>query len=136
MSAQEIETCDAGSKAHCENMRTDDLYQLPADLPVPVDDGAARHLIGAALPPVALPSTGGGPGQVGRCGGSVGGGVLLSAHRSPRCDCIGRHCKLERDTRSPWLHTAVLCLPRSPSGIAAARRARLRPEHTAHGLPT
>jgi len=41
-------------------MRTDDLYQLPADLPVPVDDGAARHLAGSALPPVALPSTGGG----------------------------------------------------------------------------
>src|SRR5438876_9383425 len=38
-------------------MRTDDLYQLPADLPVPVDDGAARHLTGAALPPLALPST-------------------------------------------------------------------------------
>src|SRR6266511_3660392 len=41
-------------------MRTDDLYQLPADLPVPVDDGAARHLSGAALPPVALPSPSGG----------------------------------------------------------------------------
>ena len=41
-------------------MRTDDLYQLPADLPVPVDDGAARHLTGAALPQVALPSTSGG----------------------------------------------------------------------------
>src|SRR5438309_11761030 len=41
-------------------MRTHDLYQLPADLPVPVDDGAARHLTGAALPPVALPSTSGG----------------------------------------------------------------------------
>jgi peroxiredoxin len=41
-------------------MRTDDLYQLPADLPVPVDDGAARHLTDAALPPVALPSTSGG----------------------------------------------------------------------------
>jgi peroxiredoxin len=41
-------------------MRTDDLYRLPADLPVPVDDGAARHLIGAALPSVALPSTSGG----------------------------------------------------------------------------
>ena len=41
-------------------MRTDNLYQLPADLPVPVDDGAARHLAGAALPPVALPSTSGG----------------------------------------------------------------------------
>jgi peroxiredoxin len=41
-------------------MRTDNLYQLPADLPVPVDDGAARHLAGSALPPVALPSTSGG----------------------------------------------------------------------------
>jgi len=41
-------------------MRADDLYQLPADLPVPADDGAARHLPGLALPPVALPSTSGG----------------------------------------------------------------------------
>jgi peroxiredoxin len=41
-------------------MRTDNLYHLPADLPVPVDDGAARHLTGSALPPVALPSTSGG----------------------------------------------------------------------------
>ncbi|MGE5175910.1 MAG: peroxiredoxin [Hyphomicrobiales bacterium] len=40
--------------------RTDDLYQLPADLPVPVDDGAARHLVGAAVPAIALPSTRGG----------------------------------------------------------------------------
>src|SRR5262245_28679176 len=40
-------------------MRADNLYELPADLPVPVDDGAARHLVGTVLPPVALPSTGG-----------------------------------------------------------------------------
>ena len=40
-------------------MRTDNLYQLPADLPVPVDDGAARHLLGLALPPIALPATDG-----------------------------------------------------------------------------
>jgi peroxiredoxin len=38
-------------------MRTDNLYELPEGLPVPVDDGAARHLPGLALPPVALPST-------------------------------------------------------------------------------
>jgi peroxiredoxin len=30
---------------------------LPADLPVPVDDGAADHLTGAAVPPVALAAT-------------------------------------------------------------------------------
>jgi peroxiredoxin/ribosomal protein S18 acetylase RimI-like enzyme len=33
---------------------------LPADLPVPVDDVAAAHLVGMALPDVTLPSTGGG----------------------------------------------------------------------------
>jgi peroxiredoxin len=32
---------------------------LPADLPVPQDDGAARHLAGARLPPIPLPSTDG-----------------------------------------------------------------------------
>jgi peroxiredoxin len=41
-------------------MPGDNLYQLPADLPVPIDDGAARHLGGMALPAVALRSTAGG----------------------------------------------------------------------------
>lgn len=36
-----------------------DPTQLPADLPAPEDDGAARHLPGLALPPVALKSTAG-----------------------------------------------------------------------------
>lgn len=40
-------------------MTRDDLYSLPADLPVPVDDGAARHLPGQRLPALALPSTAG-----------------------------------------------------------------------------
>lgn len=34
-------------------------YPLPADLPVPVDDGAAGHLAGAALPAVTLTATDG-----------------------------------------------------------------------------
>jgi len=37
-----------------------DPTQLPADLPVPTDDGAADHLPGMALPPIALASTAGG----------------------------------------------------------------------------
>jgi len=37
-----------------------DYGQLPADLPVPEDDGGADHLIGMALPELALPSTLGG----------------------------------------------------------------------------
>jgi peroxiredoxin len=35
------------------------LMQLPTDLPVPVDDGAADHLTGLALPGVALAATDG-----------------------------------------------------------------------------
>ena len=35
------------------------LTELPDDLPVPEDDGAADHLAGIALPNVALPSTSG-----------------------------------------------------------------------------
>src|SRR6185436_6705543 len=40
-------------------MRTDSLYHLPADIPVPIDDGAAHHLRGLSVPPIALPSTDG-----------------------------------------------------------------------------
>ncbi|MDQ3835877.1 MAG: hypothetical protein M3270_02935 [Thermoproteota archaeon] len=39
--------------------RTDDLYKLPQDLPVPVDDGACNHLAGTRLPSIALMSTSG-----------------------------------------------------------------------------
>lgn len=37
-----------------------DPTQLPPDLPRPVDDGAANHLPGAPVPPIALPATRGG----------------------------------------------------------------------------
>jgi peroxiredoxin len=36
-----------------------DPTMLPADLPVPADDGAARHLPGTPLPDLALPATDG-----------------------------------------------------------------------------
>jgi peroxiredoxin len=42
--------------------------QLPADLPVPEDDGAASHLPGSRLPAVSLPSTGGGTVDLARLG--------------------------------------------------------------------
>src|SRR5262249_51025945 len=37
--------------------RTDDLYTIPKDLPVPKDDGACDHLVGLEWPRIALPST-------------------------------------------------------------------------------
>lgn len=40
-------------------MRSDNLYELPKDLPVPQDDGACAHLTGMRLPAAALASSGG-----------------------------------------------------------------------------
>lgn len=37
--------------------RQDSVYELPADLPVPVDDGACDHLSGTRVPSVPLRST-------------------------------------------------------------------------------
>lgn len=39
--------------------RSDNVYELPADLPVPADDGACAHLKGLRLPAVTLASTSG-----------------------------------------------------------------------------
>jgi peroxiredoxin len=41
-------------------MRPDDLYSLPPNLPVPIDDGACMQLEGAAIPPIKFRSTSGG----------------------------------------------------------------------------
>lgn len=38
---------------------THDPTKLPADLPIPVDDGAARHLAGLSLPDITLVATSG-----------------------------------------------------------------------------
>jgi peroxiredoxin len=37
--------------------RADDIHTLPDDLPVPEDDGAADHLLDAAVPPIELQAT-------------------------------------------------------------------------------
>ncbi len=46
--------------------------QLPADLPVPTDDGAAAHLPGLVIPALVLPATrSGGPGDADRAAGQL-----------------------------------------------------------------
>jgi peroxiredoxin len=62
-----------------------DYAQLPPDLPVPEDDGAADHLAGLELPAVALPSTAGGAVDLGR----LGGRGLLVAYLYPRTGVPG-----------------------------------------------
>src|ERR687884_188868 len=37
--------------------RSDNVYELPENLPVPQDDGACAHLTGMRVPPVSLLST-------------------------------------------------------------------------------
>jgi peroxiredoxin len=46
-------------------------FDLPKDLPRPVDDGAARHLQGMALPAVVLPATDGASVDLSRIPGRV-----------------------------------------------------------------
>jgi peroxiredoxin/catechol 2,3-dioxygenase-like lactoylglutathione lyase family enzyme len=48
-----------------------DPTALPQDIPVPQDDGAARHLPGKALPDLALPATRGGAFNVSILGGRI-----------------------------------------------------------------
>jgi peroxiredoxin len=45
--------------AHNEEMDLPDLTEVPHDLPVPLDDGAADHLVGLNVPHVPLQSTSG-----------------------------------------------------------------------------
>ncbi|MBI3694431.1 MAG: peroxiredoxin [Acidobacteria bacterium] len=47
----------AAGGALLQNKRKDDIYQLPPNLPVPVDDGACKHLPGLAVPSIPLRST-------------------------------------------------------------------------------
>ena len=44
------------------------LSELPAGLPVPVDDGGADHLLGSALPEIELPTAQGGTLNLARAG--------------------------------------------------------------------
>jgi peroxiredoxin len=52
-------------------MASPNPHQLPADLPVPQDDGAARHLPGMRLPAVSLPATTGGTVRLDTIGNAV-----------------------------------------------------------------
>jgi len=56
-----------------------DFHSLPANLPVPLDDGAAEHLLGGVVPAVSLPSTLGGELDL-----SVAAQGLLVAYIYPR----------------------------------------------------
>ena len=65
-------------------MRTDDLLRLPADLPVPIDDGACAHLVGVDVPPIELSAT---DGSLVRLAGEPGQRTVVFAYpRTGRLD--------------------------------------------------
>jgi peroxiredoxin len=61
------------------------FHELPDDLPVPEDDGAADHLAGLELPDLSLPSTGGGEASL----AALGAGLLV-AYAYPRTGIPGK----------------------------------------------
>jgi peroxiredoxin len=48
-----------------------DLYQLPTDLPVPLDDGACDHLLGTQIPSILLLSVSRGTVDIGKVHGTL-----------------------------------------------------------------
>jgi len=64
-------------------MRSDNVYELPKDLPVPQDDGACDHLTGMTLPPIGLPSTRGRVVDLSRLAGTA---VVYTYPRTGRPD--------------------------------------------------
>jgi hypothetical protein len=48
-----------------------DLFTLPSDLPVPIDDGGADHLWNAQLPEIKLMAINGAPVNLGRLFGAL-----------------------------------------------------------------
>jgi peroxiredoxin len=63
--------------------RIDDIHTLPEDLPVPEDDGAADHLLNAAVPPIPLKAT---TGETIRLDDQTGRTVLFCYPRTGRPD--------------------------------------------------
>jgi peroxiredoxin len=63
--------------------RADDIHTVPEDLPVPKDDGAADHLLNAAVPPIPLPAT---TGESIRLAGLPGRTILFCYPRTGRPD--------------------------------------------------
>jgi peroxiredoxin len=61
----------------------DDIFTIPKDLPVPENDGAADHLLNAAIPSVELRAT---TGELVDVGGLAGRTVLFGYPRTGRPD--------------------------------------------------
>src|SRR5438067_13871733 len=105
-------------------MRSDDLYSLPKDLPVPTDDGAAGHLPHAMVPPIGLPSTRGR--TVVLADESQRGRVVVYAYPRTGEPDKGPAARVGLGSRSARVHAAELRLPRPARRAHRARCDGLR----------
>jgi len=93
--------------------RSDNLMELPKDLPAPQDDGACAHLTGLKLPAITLRSTRGRAVDLAKLRGTT---VVYIYPRTGRPD------RLERHTRRARLHAAIVRVPRPLPGTEGPRR--------------
>jgi hypothetical protein len=84
----------------------DNLYELPADLPVPSDDGAADHLTGLKVPSLTLDSTQGGVDLAELAAQRLV--LYLYPHRPPRTASPGR---MGLDPGRTRLHPGIVRIP-------------------------
>jgi peroxiredoxin len=111
---------------------TDDIHTLPDDLPIPEDDGAANHLLNAAVPRVALKTT---TGEELRLDSLPGRTVLFCYPRTGRPDeelppgwnaipgargCTPEACGF-RDTHAQFTELGARVLALSTQGSAYQR---------------
>ncbi len=113
-------------------MRADDLYQLPSDLPVPVDDGAARHLAGSALPPAALPSTSGGTVRLDDPGISLGVIYCYPRTGRPEADASGGTERWNKIPGARGVYPAVFAYRALITSCSISGRPFLWFEHADH----
>ena len=104
---------------------------LPPDIPVPRDDGAARHLTGMKLPDLGLPATDGQSVNLSKLKGRT---VIYIYPRTgvPGVDPPNGWDQIPGGAR---LHAAVVLIPRSLRRTqAAGRGTTIRTVHAGHGV--
>ena len=115
--------------------RSDDLYSLPPDLPIPIDDGSCDHLAGLLWPAYhAIHSRS--LRIAGFCQSRVVSRLLLPADGSARPGSARRSGRVGRHSRRARLYAAGMLISRSPRRTCKAWRTRSRRQHTRYGVST
>jgi hypothetical protein len=91
--------------------RTDNLYTIPEDLPVPGDDGACDHLAGSEWPRIAPPVDGRATCFNPRHSSRLGRCLRLPAYWPTGSGPAWRDAGVELNSRRPWLYATGVLVP-------------------------